>query len=253
MKTFRHGGRRRSLRLAQYDYTSAGAYFVTICTNQGDCLFGCIVDGEMQLNDAGKMVEQCWLDTCRGFAGVVADEYVVMPNHFHGILFLPGNNEVSTEQGAQQECRHGERCVGAGLVPAVDGATISDGATTRVARTAWAGETARMGGVCVCRGKPCACPDSMVWNTPSSSEALARKISLGAVVGAFKSRSTLLYGRGVKQLGWLPYKQRLWLRNYYEHVVRNEKSLDEIRQYVRNNPLNWQLDQYNSENSPLGG
>ncbi len=82
---------RRSIRLKGYDYSQAGAYFVTICTQNRECLFGDIVDGEMMLNDAGQMVEQCWYDIPLHFPHAGLDEFVVMPNHIHGIVVINAN------------------------------------------------------------------------------------------------------------------------------------------------------------------
>jgi len=79
---------RRSIRLKGYDYTQAGAYFLTICTHNRKCLFGEIVDGVMRLNDAGVMVEQCWHAIPEHFPYIVLDAFVVMPNHVHGILYI---------------------------------------------------------------------------------------------------------------------------------------------------------------------
>jgi len=79
---------RRSIRLRDYDYSSTGAYFVTICTWQRECLFGNIIDGEMQLNDAGRVVDAVWCTLPERFSHVSLDEYVIMPNHFHAIILL---------------------------------------------------------------------------------------------------------------------------------------------------------------------
>ena len=79
---------RRSIRLRGYDYAQAGAYFVTICTHNRECLFGEIMDGKMVLNDAGRMVEQCWRDIPSHFPHTELDEFVIMPNHVHGIVFI---------------------------------------------------------------------------------------------------------------------------------------------------------------------
>lgn len=77
---------RRSIRLCGYDYAQEGLYFVTICCQDRMCLFGEIVNGEMVLNDAGRMVEKCWLAMPERYQNVILHEYVVMPNHFHAIL-----------------------------------------------------------------------------------------------------------------------------------------------------------------------
>ena len=73
-----------------YDYTSAGAYFVTICTQERACLFGDVADGQVRLNDAGKMVERVWSELTGHYPGVELDEFIVMPNHMHGIIVLVG-------------------------------------------------------------------------------------------------------------------------------------------------------------------
>ena len=117
---------RRSIRLKGYDYSQAGLYFVTVCAQNMKCIFGDVVDEKMVLNEAGQMVECEWLALKERF-GIVLHEYVVMPNHFHGILEIVGAT------------------VGATLVVALNDDTpikndentsVSDGrATTRVAPT----------------------------------------------------------------------------------------------------------------------
>ena len=80
--------RRRSIRLPDYDYAQAGAYFVTIVTKDRACLFGEIVGGEMRLNGFGRIVQAVWDGLPSHYPGVECDEFVVMPNHVHGILLL---------------------------------------------------------------------------------------------------------------------------------------------------------------------
>ena len=184
--------RRRSLRLKGYDYTRAGAYFVTICAQDQACLFGDVVDGCMSLNDAGHMLAMLWNDIPARFADVEIDTFVVMPNHVHGIIVLP--------DAANRAARRG--------------------ATTRVAPTAG--------------------------NVVEATLVVAP--ALGEVVAAFKSATTVHYIRGVKTRAWPAFRRRLWQRNYYEHVVRDEKELDRIRRYIDENPARWALDDENPEN-----
>jgi len=80
--------RRPTNRLFGYDYSQNGGYFVTLILQNRSCLFGKVVDGVMRLNDAGQMVAAEWLSMYTRFPTVELDEYVVMPNHFHGILIL---------------------------------------------------------------------------------------------------------------------------------------------------------------------
>ncbi|MBI5187280.1 MAG: hypothetical protein HZA01_16360 [Nitrospinae bacterium] len=79
---------RRSIRLKEYDYARNGAYFVTICAHNHQCLFGEIVNGEMQLGDFGQIVHAEWLQTAKLRSNVVLDVFVVMPNHFHAIFII---------------------------------------------------------------------------------------------------------------------------------------------------------------------
>ncbi|HEY3296915.1 MAG TPA: transposase [bacterium] len=80
--------RRRSVRLRDFDYASNGAYSVTVCTRQRECLFGEIKDGELILNDLGRMVEKAWREIPNHFPSVFLDTFVLMPNHLHGILLI---------------------------------------------------------------------------------------------------------------------------------------------------------------------
>ncbi len=99
---------RRSIRLQGYDYSQAGAYFVTVCTHNRTCCFGEIVDGHMRLNSLGELVLATWLDLPGRFVQVSLDAFVVMPNHIHGILHITpvGAQFIapdSTEQGAMNQ------------------------------------------------------------------------------------------------------------------------------------------------------
>ena len=154
---------RCSIRLADFDYSSAGFYFVTICVQGRECLLGEIADGEVVLNEAGRMVEDTWLELSVQYPGIALDEHVVMPNHFHGIIVLQS--------------------------PAV--------------------------------------------------------LSLPDVVHRFKSLTTTRYRYGVNNDNWPPFPGKLWQRNYYERIIRNENELHQIRQYIHDNPAQWESDNEN--------
>ena len=79
---------REATRLSDFDYSTPGAYFVTVCTQNRAKVFGEILDGKMILNENGEIVEKYWLDINRHFANVRTDEFVIMPDHFHGIVFI---------------------------------------------------------------------------------------------------------------------------------------------------------------------
>jgi len=173
---------RRSIRLKGYDYSQAGAYFVTICTQNRECLFGEIVEGEMRLNNAGQIVQSVWNELSQHYLGVDIDAFAVMPNHIHGIVVLTS--------------------VGAG---------------------------------------PCAYPDG----GQPRGVAPTMSMSLPDVVHRFKSMTTTRYRHSYTQNGFRPYPSRLWQRDYYDHIIRNDDELNRIREYIINNPLKWEFDREN--------
>ncbi len=106
---------RRSIRLRGYEYSHAGAYFVTLCTWQRECLFGEIVDGEMVLSNIGSIAAAVWTDLSSHYRQVELDAFVIMPNHVHGLIVFCDEQaeETISQQGRvenpplQDEIRHG--------------------------------------------------------------------------------------------------------------------------------------------------
>jgi putative transposase len=192
---------RKSVRLRNYDYSFPGAYFITICTKGKKCFFGEIRDGQNFINAAGNSIIKWWKELPVKFKDISLDEYVLMPNHFHGILLfirpIP--------------------CVGAGLRvrPKTDNAARGEHI-----------------------GSPLKGSSAIQTNKKTT-------IALPKIIQWFKTMTTNEYIRGVKQNNWSPFDGKLWQRNYYDHVIRNEKSLDRIREYIYNNSLRWHLDKEN--------
>ena len=89
--------RRRSMRLPGYDYSRSGVYFVTICAKDRECLFGDVVNGKMRLNMSGRIVSKCWMWLKDQYPYVQLDEWILMPNHLHGIIVI------------EDKCRGGSR------------------------------------------------------------------------------------------------------------------------------------------------
>ena len=176
---------RQSIRLRGYDYTQAGAYFVTIVVSDRECLFGDISDDEMRLNNYGRVVAAEWQKIPARFPHVTTDVSIVMPNHMHGIIVINGKGEASANN-IPSSCLSGNE----GFAPARPTGTTSG--------------------------------------------------SLGAIVQNFKSTST----RQINVLRHAPGLP-LWQRNYYERVIRDERELNRIREYILNNPLKWALDAEN--------
>ena len=178
--------KRKSIRLKGYDYSQAGLYFITICCQNRICRFGEIENDEMILNDAGKMIETEWMNLKNRFPNIELNEFVVMPNHFHGILEIVGATLLDT------------------TIPAENNLT----------------ETGQPQGI-----------------APTTK-------TVGDMMDAFKSITTVEYIRGVKNSGWKPFDGKLWQRNYYEHIIRNEQSYHNISNYIINNPAKWQEDKF---------
>jgi putative transposase len=117
--------KRKSIRLKRYDYSQAGLYFITMCVQNRELLFGKIENDVMILNDAGKMIQTEWEKLPQRFSNIELDKFVVMPNHFHGILEIVATTDTVPENDT-------------GKQPAIGATTKNDigqsqtGATTRV-------------------------------------------------------------------------------------------------------------------------
>lgn len=157
--------RRKTLRLKSYDYTSSGAYFLTFCTLGRLPLLGRIIDGRVQHNPIGHMVDSVWQGLPNRYPGIILDAHIVMPDHFHGIVFLDHRSNIPT----------------AGDDP-----------------------------------------------SPEKKSAFG----LSDLIQRFKSFTT---HRFQTEFQTNPI-QRLWHRNYYEHIIRNERALAIIRRYILENP-----------------
>ena len=189
---------RQSIRLRGYDYSQSGAYFVTICTQNKKCFFGDMVNEEMVLNDAGRMINIIWNELPINYPGVNVDEFQIMPNHVHGIIILDNGQALGQHKGQAQ-----------GPAPT--------------------------------NGQPRGFDNGQ----PRGVAPTAAGLSLPDVVHRFKSLTTARYIRGVKQKQWPPFPGKLWQRNYYEHIVRDENELNKTRRYIIDNPRKWDLDREN--------
>jgi putative transposase len=207
---------RRSIRLRGYDYSLAGAYFITICTHHRESLFGDIVNGAMLLNDAGRMVQTVWDEMPIHYDGIETDEFVVMPNHIHAVAIIVGAGPRACPiVSGPRACRtdHGQ--------PSEPGDATQEGHPRGGAPTTLLQlDAAGRGG---------------------------RTLSLPDVVHRWKTMTTRWYADGVKNSGWQPFHGRLWQRNYWEHIIRNETELNRIREYIQNNPTQWESDRLHGQ------
>jgi REP element-mobilizing transposase RayT len=113
---------RRSLRLKGFDYSQPGTYFITVCVRNRECLFGEIRAGKTCLNDAGQMVAKWWLELEHKFLGITPGEFMVMPNHFHGIIYIIAPAVVGADLRVGLDARVSPGAPGEEIVAADQGA-----------------------------------------------------------------------------------------------------------------------------------
>jgi REP element-mobilizing transposase RayT len=218
---------------------------VTICTQRRVQLFGTIVDTEMRLSPAGQMVLRTWDEIPKAYPGVEIDAFVVMPNHVHGIILLQPTiqdlyptdpSPLGTNSVGAPPCGRPSRQVDASdVAPTV----MDEGSGEEVSEDGDAGghEGRPRGGAPT--GGFAATGLSDVDTASGTELAPEDRLSLFGVLEGFKSMTPYRYGVGVKDVGWVRYRGKLWQRDYYERVVRDEVELERFRRYIEINPARW--------------
>ncbi len=170
---------RKQNRLRNYDYSQAGYYFVTVCTQSKQEWLGKIDKGEIILNGYGVIAAYYWEKIPKHYPNVILDEWIIMPNHIHGIVVITPS--VSASVGTEQ----------------------------------------------------CSVP----------TNTRTKNVSLSQIIKSFKG---VTIKRVRSEFGDIRFA---WQRSFYEHVIRNETSLHRIREYIINNPKQWDIDIENTQNS----
>ncbi|MFH1359615.1 MAG: transposase [Candidatus Omnitrophota bacterium] len=173
---------RKQMRLKEYNYSTSGSYFVTICTKNRSCLFGDIVDKKIQLNVFGELVQSQWKQLSVRFQNIRLDDHVILPNHIHGIISVINIVGAIHELPLQQKN-----------------------------------------------------PNNRIYR---------RNMLLPKIIGYFKMNTSKLINQ-IRQRPGNP----VWQRNYYEHIIRNDKDLNRIQTYIDQNINNWENDR---NNVPIG-
>jgi len=213
--------RKNSLRLSNYDYSLPGAYFITICTQNRLHLFGHISNGEMVLNDYGKVVKDVWKNLPNHYQNMECGQFVVMPNHIHGIMFL---KPIDHPEGRFQTCPN-ESCP-------------NEEKTREMAKSRFETHPDK-----TCQNKTSGMTKGGFETHPNQkqthpNETHPNKIhGIPEIVRALKTFSA----RKINEIRNSP-GEKVWQRNYWDRVVRNERALQVINRYIQNNPLKWHLD-----------
>lgn len=192
---FQNKNRIESTRLKNWDYSSNGYYYITICTKNREWLFGNIVGEKIQLSAIGEIVLQGWNDSFVMRAELFCDQFVIMPNHIHGIIII------------EKPVHH------AAVVETHGGASLLE----------YPHEIKTHGRASL--------PPYPSYRTPKS---------VSSFIAGFKSAVTKRVNE-MRQTPGVP----IWQSRFYDHIIRDEKSLQSIREYIVNNPMNWQEDKMN--------
>jgi len=102
---FRQKYRIETTRLDGFDYSKPGNYFITICTKDRKPLFGEIIDEKIRLSETGKIVSECWSDLPNHYQNIILDEFIVMPNHIHGIIIIRNGLDNNSKHGLSEFIR----------------------------------------------------------------------------------------------------------------------------------------------------
>jgi len=171
---------RKNPRMKQWDYSSAGLYFVTICIKNREYVFGDVIDGRMVLNDLGKLAHESWQEIPIHFPDIEIDQFVIMPNHVHGIVVIENIDDFIV----------GDRYI---------------------------------------------CP---LQQNPSQKKDIKRNVmKLPTIIGTFKAVVTREHNK--KELDSFQ-----WQRSFHDHIIRNERELRNIQNYIHFNPDNWRDDDF---------
>ncbi len=237
--------RRLYLRLPGYDYTQAGAYFVTLCTRYRAPLLGRIVGGEMVLSPFGQIADAAWRWLGERYPYVVIDAYVIMPNHMHGVLWIV--DEPAAGRGRSRTAPTTEPPAHEGRSRTAPNTDIQPPAHPDRSRTAPTETPPPDMEPTAPAGTPD--PARTALTTAPAGDAPTKRKPLGRLIGAFKTVST-------KQINLLRCTPGavVWQRNYYERIARSEQALQRIRLYIQNNPARWEHDTENPQHvrRPLG-
>lgn len=194
-----------SFRLKGWDYFSCGLYFITICTKDKEHFFGKIENDTMKLNEIGEIMEANWLSIEKQFPTIETADFVIMPNHFHGILIIDGLFYLK----AINDGTHG-----------INPVSISADINTKVElpKSFNVEPNSKLGGI-----------------TGNKNPMLHRNIS--TAIRWFKGKTTF----DARKIN----PDFAWQSRFYDHVIRSQTSFIKIQAYIKNNPKIWDRDRNN--------
>ncbi len=230
---------RKSIRLKGYDYSQAGLYFITICCDDRKCLFGKISDGKMIFNETGNVANECWLQIPKHFPNAILHEYIIMPNHVHGIIELipeilvgiqdnePRTQNIEWAQNIERvqnvEPRQNEFQK---IIPHSIGSIIRG---FKIGVTKWIRQTSERS----VRAENIQPQPENSQPQPENSQPQPENIQ--PQPENIQPQPENIQPQLLKSI---------WQRNYYEHIIRNYQAYQNISNYIINNPTKWDDDKF---------
>ncbi len=208
-KKFQNKYRIESARLQNWDYRWNAAYFVTICTANRECYFGDIVKGDMQLSQQGVLADVLWHQITRNTENVELGEFVIMPNHIHGIVII--NNSLNSNKSSNTKNNSIDN-VDSNVSVDLDGTVETLHATSLQNQ-----------------------PQRQPKNEQKASIS-PKSGSLSVIIRSYKSAVTKHANRLGFDFGWQT--------RFHDHIIRNDESFNRISEYIINNPENWKEDRF---------
>jgi putative transposase len=203
-----------SARLQKWDYRWKGAYFITICTQGRECYFGDVVDGKMKLSGIGIIADILWYEISNHAKNFELGEFVVMPNHVHGVLILNGNDNSKTNN----------------IVNEGVGKNVGDGAIVKTLHATSLQSTQQI--------------DETLQPPPKNkfmSDISPKSGSVSTIIRLYKSAVS----KHARRLGFV----FAWQERFYDNIIRDKQSFQTISEYIVNNPGKWEDDRFHLNDS----
>ena len=220
----------KQYRLPGWDYSNNGYYFVTICTenrenilrNVGTDLCVCASKNKTigDLTAFGKIVLNWWLEIPKKFNDVCLNEYVMMPNHVHGVVVIKNKKLLTKEMDGlahNEKAQTDEQKNFGNRMMVVGGEERTHGSVPTIGTN---------------RSDP----------TQGFVNKFGQVGKLGEIIRWFKTMTTNEYIEHVKENNWPKFHKRIWQPRFHDRIIRNEKEYWAIKQYIKNNPKNWKKD-----------
>ena len=228
---------RRSIRLNGYDYSQEGLYFITICCYNKESIFGTIENQIMVLHDLGNIVKQCWYEIPNHFENVILHDFVIMPNHIHGIVQLVGAKYLSPYPSGNisSDFIPPENIFSNELIDVSNENCSNQNVDIQLSENNRKGispirqnDLSHIGGNDFSENR--AKDISPLQGTSGTIGSVVRGFKIGVTKWARENSNTYT----------------VWQRNYYEHIIRNQFSYERISEYIYKNPQYWKNDMFYS-------